>query len=112
MSAWTIRISGASDPAWALRNTDNTLANIPLRLANLREPWAPQFDMALNKTFGITEDVRFQLRFETFNTFNTPLFGSPNMNPTNSGFGILIPENSVRNSANFRQIQLGGKFYF
>jgi len=101
-----------TDPAWVLRNTSNTLANIPLRLANLREPWAPQFDMALNKTFGITEDVRFQLRFETFNTFNTPLFGSPNMNPTNSGFGILIPENSVRNGSNFRQIQLGGKFYF
>ena len=101
-----------TDPAWVLRNTNNTLADIPLRLANLREPWAPQFDMALNKTFVFTERLRFQLRLETFNTFNTPLFGSPNMNVTNSGFGILIPENSVRNGSNYRQVQLGGKFYF
>ncbi|HEX8335436.1 MAG TPA: hypothetical protein VF621_01820, partial [Pyrinomonadaceae bacterium] len=101
-----------NDPAWALRNTDNTLANIPLRLANLREPWAPQFDMSLNKNFNITETVRFQLRIETFNTFNTPLFGSPNMNVTGNSFGILIPENSVRNGNNYRQLQLGGKFNF
>ena len=105
-----------SDPAWVLRNTGNTLADIPLRLANLREPWAPQFDMALNKTFNFTERVRFQLRLETFNTFNTPLFGSPNMNTgcsaNNCGFGILIPENSVRNNDNYRQLQIGGKFYF
>jgi hypothetical protein len=101
-----------TDPAWALRNTGNTLANIPLRLTNLREPWAPIFDMSLNKTFLITERVRFQLRLETFNTFNTPLFGSPNMNITSSEFGILIPENNVRNNANFRQVQLGGKLSF
>jgi hypothetical protein len=108
----TTSFQPCTDPAWALRNTSNTLANIPLRLANLREPWAPQFDMSLNKTFAITETVRFQLRLETFNTFNTPLFGSPNMNVTSSDFGILIPENSVRNGNNFRQVQLGGKFIF
>ncbi len=101
-----------TDPAWVLRNTGNTLANTPLRLANLREPSAPIFDMSLNKNFNITESVRFQLRLETFNTFNTPLFGAPNTNPTNSAFGILIPENSVRNGSNFRQLQIGGKFNF
>jgi hypothetical protein len=101
-----------TDPAWVLRNTDNTLADIPLRLANLREPWAPIFDMSLNKNFNITESVRFQLRFETFNTFNTPLFGAPNTNVTGNSFGILIPENSVRNGNNYRQVQLGGKLNF
>jgi hypothetical protein len=101
-----------TDPAWVLRNTGNTLANIPLRLANLREPSAPIFDMSLNKSFSITETVRFQLRFETFNTFNTPLFGAPNTNATNSAFGILIPENSVRNGNNYRQVQIGGKLNF
>ena len=101
-----------TDPAWVLRNTGNTLADIPLRLANLREPWAPIFDMSLNKNFNITETVRFQLRLETFNTFNTPLFGAPNTNVTSNGFGILIPENSVRNGNNYRQLQIGGKFNF
>jgi hypothetical protein len=110
----TASFQTCTDPAWVVRNTSNTLANSPLRLANLREPWAPQFDMSLNKTFNFTERLRFQLRLETFNTFNTPLFGSPGLNPTSSDalFGILIPENSVRNSNNFRQVQLGGKFYF
>lgn len=119
-SQMAVRIAGTTnttfapctDPAWALRNTGNTLADIPLRLANLREPWAPIFDMSLNKNFNITESVRFQFRLETFNTFNTPLFGSPNMNVTSNGFGILIPENSVRNGNNYRQVQLGGKLNF
>ncbi|HLM55048.1 MAG TPA: TonB-dependent receptor [Pyrinomonadaceae bacterium] len=102
-----------TDPAWLLRNDlSNSLGNSPLRLPNLREPWAPIFDMSLNKSFHITEAVRFQLRFETFNTFNTPLFGSPRTDPTQNNFGILIPEQNVRNNANFRQVQLGGKFYF
>jgi hypothetical protein len=119
-SQMAVRVAGTTnttfapctDPAWALRNTGNTLADIPLRLANLREPWAPIFDMSINKNFNITENVRFQLRLETFNTFNTPLFGSPNMNVTSNGFGILIPENSVRNGNNYRQVQLGGKLNF
>jgi hypothetical protein len=108
----TTTFQPCTDPAFALRNTGNTLADIPLRLANLREPWAPIFDMSLNKTFVFSERFRFQLRLETFNTFNTPLFGGPNTNPTSSDFGILIPQNNVRNSANYRQVQLGGKFYF
>ncbi|HEY9285050.1 MAG TPA: carboxypeptidase regulatory-like domain-containing protein [Pyrinomonadaceae bacterium] len=108
----TVIQNGCADPAWQLRDTSNTLAATPLRLANLREPWAPIFDMSLNKNFRITESVRFQLRLETFNTFNTPLFGSPNTNITGNSFGILIPENSVRNGNNFRQVQIGGKFNF
>jgi hypothetical protein len=100
-----------SNPAWALRPA-NTLISSPFRLANLREPWSPIFDMSLNKSFIFTERLRFQIRFEAFNIFNTPLFGSPNTSPTSLDFGRLIPQNSVRNGNNFRQVQIGGKFNF
>ncbi|HEX8355368.1 MAG TPA: TonB-dependent receptor [Pyrinomonadaceae bacterium] len=100
-----------SDPAFALRNTGNTLRTSPLRLGNLREPSATTFDMALNKSFHFTESVRFQLRFELFNAFNTPLFGSPDLGDAGSQtFGVLNPNNGQRNIP--RQIQLGFKFNF
>ncbi len=100
-----------TNPVWGLRPA-NTLASTPFRLANLREPWAPLFDMSINKDFFFSERYRFQLRVEAFNAFNTPLFGAPNTNPTSLEFGRLIPQNSVRNSANYRQLQLGFKFVF
>jgi hypothetical protein len=101
-----------TDPAWITRNTSNTLANTPLRLANLRQPWAPIFDMSVNKSFNFSERYRFQVRVESFNAFNTPLFGSPNTNPTDLQFGRLAERNNVRNGNNYRNIQLGLKFNF
>jgi hypothetical protein len=100
-----------TNPAFALRPA-NTLANIPLRLANLRQPWAPIFDMSVNKSFNFSERYRFQVRFEAFNAFNTPLFGSPNTSPTDLNFGLLVERNNVRNGNNFRNVQLGFKFNF
>jgi hypothetical protein len=100
-----------TNPAWAFRPA-NTLADTPFRLANLREPWAPIFDMSLNKTFQIYEDVKIQFRAEAFNAFNTPLFGAPNTSPDSTNFGRLVPQSSVRNGNNFRTVQFGLKFYF
>ncbi len=99
-----------SNPAFAIRAA-NTLRTSPLRLANLRQPSATSFDMALNKTFAFSERVRFQFRFETFNTFNTPIFGSPDSgNVTANTFGVLNPNNGQRNIP--RQVQLGFKLNF
>ena len=100
-----------SNPAWALRPSF-TLANTPLRLANLRQPWAPIFDMSINKTLYFSERLRFQVRGEFFNAFNTPLFGSPNTNATSLDFGRLTERNNVRNGNNYRNFQLGLKFNF
>ena len=100
-----------SNPAFALRNTNNTLRTSPLRLGNLREPSATTFDMALNKSFNFTESVRFQFRVELFNAFNTPLFGNVDTGDAgNQTFGVLNPNNGQRNIP--RQIQLGFKFNF
>jgi hypothetical protein len=100
-----------TNPAFALRNTGNTLRTSPLRLGNLREPSATTFDMALNKSFNFTEDVRFQFRVELFNAFNTPLFNGPDTGDAGSQtFGVLNPNERQRNIP--RQIQLGFKFTF
>jgi hypothetical protein len=98
-----------TNPAWQIRAA-NTLRTIPFRLGNLRQPTAWQFDMSFNKSLIFTEDVRFQFRLEAFNVFNTPLFGSPDNNPTSSTFGILNPNNGQRNIP--RQVQLGFKLNF
>ena len=100
-----------TNPAFALRNTGNTLRTSPLRLGDLREPTATTFDMALNKSFNFTESVRFQFRVELFNAFNTPLFGAPDTGDAGSQtFGVLNPNNGQRNIP--RQIQLGFKLMF
>jgi hypothetical protein len=99
-----------TNPAFAVRNQNNTLRTIPLRFGNLRQPSATTFDMALNKTFAFTERLRFQFRLEAFNAFNTPLFGNPDTNATGNSFGVLNPNNGQRNIP--RQVQLGFKFNF
>ncbi|MBA3712465.1 MAG: TonB-dependent receptor [Pyrinomonadaceae bacterium] len=100
-----------TNPAFAERNTGNTLRTSPLRLGNLREPTATTFDMSLNKSFVFTESVRFQFRLEAFNVFNTPLFGGPSSgNASNNDFGVLNPNNGQRNIP--RQVQLGFKLNF
>jgi hypothetical protein len=67
--------------------------------------------MSLNKAFIFTERLRFQLRLEAFNVFNTPLFDSPDSGDvTSNTFGVLNPTNGQRNVQ--RQVQLGFKFTF
>jgi hypothetical protein len=52
--------------------------------------------------------MRLQVRFESFNLFNTPWFGTPNTSVTNAAFGVVTPTqvNDPRN------IQLGVRFTF
>jgi Carboxypeptidase regulatory-like domain len=96
-----------SNPAFAIRGP-NTLRTIPLRSSQVRLPSRPQFDMSLNKSFNFTETVRFQFRLESFNTFNTPIYGGPNTDPTSQTFGFI-----TRNQANQpRNVQLGFKLIF
>jgi len=96
-----------SNPAWAIRGP-NTLRTDPFRGPFIRNPWAKQWDMSLNKRFNITERYNAQFRLEAFDVFNTPIRGGPNTNPTDPNFGFVGP-----NQSNFpRQLQLGFKFNF
>jgi len=65
-----------------------------LRTMPDRFPWLRQMDnltmnLALAKTFNVTERWRFNLRGEAFNLMNHPLYGAPDTTYTDARFGML-----------------------
>ncbi len=64
------------------------------------------FDLALYKTFRITESKRLQFRSEAFNAFNTPPFLNPGGDVGNATFGV------ISNARPGRILQFGLKFIF
>jgi hypothetical protein len=78
----------------------NTLVTMPLRSGNIRTQAAPQMDANLFRDFYFKERHKFQIRFSAFNTFNTPLWGSPNTSPSSPLFGTttLVQNNLPRNA--------------
>ena len=66
-----------------------------------------RIDLSLHKQFNLTEKRYFELRAESFNLFNTPIFQSPaSQTITSSLFG------QIRSSQGERNIELAAKFYF
>ena len=72
----------------------------------LHGPGINNWDIGIQKNFGITEDVRVQFRGEMFNAFNHAQFGNPNGNASTGNFGLI---GSARQP---RLIQLGLKVLF
>lgn len=78
-------------------------------------PGTRQVDLALSKSFAITETPRRSLEFraEMFNVSNTPQFNNPNASIGSANAGIISsagsPQTFQRTS---RQIQLAMKLYF
>ena len=102
-------VTGCSNPAFQqIANTSITLRTNPLRSPNIRNPWAPSFDMSLVKRFHIVERLSADFRFEAFNVFNTVIRGAPNTDPTSTQFGLV----SLGQSNFPRQVQLGFKVNF
>jgi hypothetical protein len=64
-------------------------------------------NLALMKDVYIKEQMRFELRLETFNTFNHVNFNLPNGNVNSSNFGRVTGD-----TLGPRLVQLAGKFYF
>ena len=102
-------ITGCSNPVWQqIANTSITLRTNPLRSPNIRNPWAPSWDMSIVKRFAIYERINADFRFEAFNVFNTPIRSAPNTDPTSTQFGLV----SLGQSNYPRQVQLGFKVNF
>jgi len=53
----------------------------PDHTSQVRNPTVPNLDLSLEKNFKVTERVRFQLRGEAFNAFNSALMGGPDTSP-------------------------------
>jgi hypothetical protein len=70
-------------------------------------------DASVLKNITLWREAHLQLRFETFNTLNHPVFASPNVTSATSGttgaFGYIT---GVPSTAQPRQIQLGGRIVF
>jgi hypothetical protein len=88
-------------PAYTIRTVDD-------RYAWLRQMDNSTLNVAMNKTFAITERWRFTFRAEAFNIMNHPLYGAPDTSRTDARFGML-----PLGQQNFpRYIQLSGKIQF
>ena len=66
------------------------------------------WDASLQRTFPVKESMKFELRGEYFNVFNTPQFYPPLNLAGNPDFGTLT---AIRSGSN-RQGQVALKFIF
>lgn len=83
---------------------------LPQTLSWVRSDGFNNLDASLLKNFNFTEKAYLQLRFETFNTLNHPVFAAPNVSsPTSSNFGYIT---SVISNSTPRQVQLGARIVF
>jgi hypothetical protein len=83
---------------------------LPQTFSTVRQDGFNNLDASLLKNFHFTEAAYLQLRFETFNTLNHPVFAAPNVSSaTASNFGYIT---AVAANSQPRQIQLGARIVF
>src|SRR5208337_1359971 len=70
-------------------------------------PGRVNFTTSLYKSFAFTERARFEMRFESFNTFNHTEF-----NGLNTSWGSGTQYGQLTNTWDPRALELGGKFIF
>ncbi|MBM3814002.1 MAG: hypothetical protein FJW20_20420 [Acidimicrobiia bacterium] len=83
-----------------------THGNVSRTVPGLLGPGNVNFDSLLAKNFRVAERWRLQVRWETFNTFNTPEFDLPNQTLGGGGFGM------VTGAGSRRIMQMGLKLYW
>jgi carboxypeptidase family protein len=93
--------------AWSVLGA-NDYRVVKGRFRTVNEPTEPQWSFSLFKNTRIGDNT-LQIRIETFNVFNTRVYGGPNTNPTAGNFGIVDTASQV----NFpRQTQIGVRLGF
>jgi hypothetical protein len=71
------------------------------------------WDVALEKSVHFTESMYFQLRLETFNTFNHAQFAAPVNDVSATGaFGAVDTVQPITTDGAGRVVQIAGKLYF
>jgi hypothetical protein len=88
----------------------NHYRTLPQTISSVRSDGFNNMDASVLKDFHFTESAYLQLRFETFNTLNHPVFAAPNVSSaTSSNFGYIT---SVYSGSQPRQVQLGARIVF
>jgi hypothetical protein len=83
------------------------VGNEPRFSDKLRGDTIHNIDFTLSKSFVFRENMKLQVRADSFNFFNTPRFGFPNTLFGDPGFGTI---NSQINYP--RRVQFGARFLF
>ncbi|HTV08135.1 MAG TPA: TonB-dependent receptor [Candidatus Aquilonibacter sp.] len=84
--------------------------SLPQTMSWVRADGYNNLDASILKNFNFTERAYLQLRFETFNTLNHPVFAAPNVSSaTASNFGEVT---AVASNSQPRQVQLGARIVF
>lgn len=106
--------------AFAVPQTTGSVGGIGRNF--LRGPGINNWDISLFKNFNLRENMRFQIRLETFNTFNHAQAGQVNNvlrgvvtgSAPKQGDPIDLTNNVGRINAwrDPRNVQIGAKFYF
>ena len=81
----------------------------PTQYSDLVGPRIVNLDSTIGKQFSITERIRFELRFEAYNTLNSLTKADPITSITSASFGRVIDE---RTGFYGRQIQFSGHLTF
>ena len=86
---------------------DNIAGNAPRFFSNLRGPGIRNLDLSFSKEFTVHEDMKLQIRAETFNATNTPRFAVPATGWGSENFGTV-----TSSRGNSRKMQFGARFQF
>jgi Carboxypeptidase regulatory-like domain len=105
--------SGVATPAFIDKNLEQyrnggpfVLGNVP-RVTGIRmTPWDDE-DFSLLKDTPIHEQLLFELKAEFLNAFNRHIFGAPDTNPNDYGFGIPTYQSNAP-----RAVQITGRLRF
>jgi hypothetical protein len=106
-----VQTNGVVDPAKQRSDSRKNLASniryFPSRVDGLRDHGLHLWDISVVKQVRFNDRVRAQFHVEFLNAFNHPIFGNPNMTPSNANFGIVTSQRNLP-----RDIQLAAKFVF
>ena len=82
---------------WAYKPANGTLPNQNRNSIPFNNTGFQNWNIAMFKSFQITESQNVQFRFEAFNFPNHPNWGGVDTNPTSTSFGMVTGKSSERN---------------
>ena len=103
---------GCTEPYFLIRETFQRRTAM-FRYDEFRRPSFWQVDVNFAKTTPITQNVRFQVRLEAFNLFNSPMYDERNYNQTTTSADFGRINRNITGQSNFQRfIQLGFRLIF